>query len=276
MAASLEHASQHPFSNAILFYAKQKDIPLLPVELFESIPGRGVKGLINGKQIFVGSLSMAEEEGMALPEIAQRLSKHEGQTICVVWSPQGVIGYITLSDQIRKSSLRAIRHLQAMNIHPVMLTGDQPVAAKEVAIALGITDFTARALPEDKLREVIRWQGLKEYVGMVGDGINDAPALAKANVGFAIGAGSDIAIESSDVTLMRSDLLGVVTSIELSKATLRKIRQNLFLAFFYNVLAIPLAAAGLLTPVIAAAAMALSSVSVITNALLLRRWQPGE
>lgn len=270
IAASLEHASQHPIGTSIALYAKNKGISPLPVELFKSIPGKGLKGIIQGKPYFIGSTTLAEELEIPLSTI---MTQHEGQTLCVVWSAQEPIGYITLSDQLRETSLQAIQHLKAMKIHPVMITGDQIGTAKDIAKALGIADYTAKALPEDKLHQIVKWQEMNKCVGMVGDGINDAPALAKANVGFAIGAGSDIAIESSDITLMRSNLMGVVTAIELSKKTLMKIRQNLFFAFFYNVLAIPLAAAGLLTPVIAAAAMALSSVSVIANALLLRHWQ---
>lgn len=270
IAASLEDASQHPIGTSITLFAKEKGISTLPVELFRLLLGKGLKGVINGKPYFVGSSRLAEEMDIPIPKI----DHHDDQTLCMVWSAQELIGYITLSDQLRHTSSSAIHHLKSMKIHPVMITGDQLGTAKEIAKAVGIADFTAKALPEDKLHQVIKWQEMGKCVGMVGDGINDAPALAKANVGFAIGAGSDIAIETSDVTLMRSDLIGVVTAIELSKVALSKIRQNLFLAFFYNVLAIPLAAAGLLTPVIAAAAMALSSVSVITNALLLRRWKP--
>lgn len=272
IAASLENASQHPIGTSITLYAKEKGVSPFPVELFKSIPGKGLKGVINGKPYFIGSARLAEEMKISLPKIK---NLRDDQTLCIVWTAQELVGYMTLSDQLRHNSLQAIQHLKAMKIHPVMITGDQLGTAKEIANALEIADFAAKALPEDKLHQVIKWQDMQKCVGMVGDGINDAPALAKANVGFAIGAGSDIAIESSDVTLMRSDLMGVVTAIELSKVTLKKIRQNLFLAFFYNVLAIPLAAAGLLTPVIAAGAMALSSVSVIGNALLLRRWQPN-
>lgn len=276
IAASIENGSQHPIANAINAYAKEKGIVLEQIEKFESIPGKGLKAHINGTQYFVGSIGFAESECIAIADISQHLQKHKSQTISVVWSKQGIVGYMTLSDSIRKNSQKAVQHLKAMNIHPVMLTGDRQDIAQEIAAFLGIDDFTAEVLPEDKLNQVAKWQDLHHCVGMVGDGINDAPALAKADIGFAIGPGSDIAIEASDVTLIRSDLMGVVTSIELSKATLQKIRQNLFLAFIYNILAIPLAAAGLLTPVIAAAAMAMSSVSVVTNALLLRRWSPTD
>ena len=174
---------------------------------------------------------------------------------------------------MRPTSLRAVAALKALGIEVIMLTGDNPATAQTVARAAGIARYTAGVMPGDKARQISALKSTGRVVGMVGDGVNDAPALAAADVSFAIGGGSDIAIHAADITLMRSDLMSVVDAISLSRATLRKIRQNLFFAFVYNVLGIPLAAFGLLNPVIAGAAMAMSSVSVITNSLLLRRWQ---
>ena len=179
------------------------------------------------------------------------------------------------SDKLRPTSARAVAGLKALGIEVIMLTGDNQATASSIARAAGIERYTAEVLPADKARQVESLKAAGRVVGMVGDGVNDAPALAAADVSFAIGAGSDIAIHAADITLMKSDLESAVDAISLSRATLRKIRQNLFFAFFYNVLGIPLAACGLLNPVIAGAAMALSSVSVVSNSLLLKRWKPA-
>jgi Cu+-exporting ATPase len=194
--------------------------------------------------------------------------------VIVLADEQRSLGVIGIADEVRPGSAAAIALLKAMKVDVIMLTGDNMTTAAAVAATLGIDRFRAEVLPGDKAAEVGRLKQTGRLVAMAGDGINDAPALAAADVSFAIGAGSDIAIESSDITLMRSDLMGVVNAIRLSRATLGKIRQNLFFAFFYNVLGIPLAAIGMLNPVIAGAAMALSSVSVVTNSLLLKRWKP--
>jgi P-type Cu+ transporter len=186
-----------------------------------------------------------------------------------------VLGYLAIADRLRDSSANAVSRLQAAGVQVVMLTGDNGATAKAIAAQAGISRFKAGVLPQDKAAEVQRLQAQGEFVGMAGDGINDAPALAAAGVSFAFASGSDIAIETADVTLMRNDLVGVADAILLSRATLSKIRQNLFFAFVYNALGIPLAALGWLSPVIAGAAMAMSSVSVVTNSLLLRRWKPG-
>jgi Cu+-exporting ATPase len=188
-------------------------------------------------------------------------------------SPQ-TIGYLAIADRLRPTSRQAVRQIQEMGIQVVMLTGDNPATAAAVARQAGIPVYYAEVLPQDKAAQVKAAKAAGKIVGMVGDGINDAPALAMADVSFAIGAGSDVAIEAADIALMRNDLMSVGAAISLSRATLRKIRQNLFFAFIYNVLGIPLAAMGLLNPVIAGAAMAMSSVSVVTNSLLLKRWKP--
>jgi Cu+-exporting ATPase len=186
-----------------------------------------------------------------------------------------MIGYIAIADRLRPTSAHAVKRLQEMGIEVVMLTGDNVATAAAIARQAGISAYTAEVLPQEKAAQVKAMKASGKFVGMVGDGINDAPALATADVSFAIGAGSDVAIEAADITLMRNDLMSVADAISLSRVTLGKIRQNLFFAFIYNVLGIPLAAAGLLNPVIAGAAMAMSSVSVVSNSLLLKRWRAG-
>jgi Cu+-exporting ATPase len=186
-----------------------------------------------------------------------------------------VMGYLAIADRLRASSPEAVGKLKAMGIDVVMITGDNAATAKAIAESAGVGLYRAQVLPGEKAAAVAEFKREGRVVGMVGDGVNDAPALAAADVSFAIGAGSDVAIEAADIALMRNDLLSVADAISLSRATLRKIRQNLFFAFIYNVLGIPLAAAGMLNPVIAGAAMALSSVSVVSNSLLLRRWRRG-
>lgn len=207
------------------------------------------------------------------PDILADLASR-GRTVVAVGLDGRGLGLIGLADRIRASSKNAVARMQAMGVDVVMLTGDNEAAAAEIGREAGVTRILAKVLPADKAREIESSRAAGHIVGMVGDGINDAPALAAADVSFAIGAGTDVAIQTADVTLMRSDLTGVVDAIALSRATLAKVRQNLFFAFFYNVLGIPLAALGMLNPVVAGAAMALSSVSVVSNSLLLRRWRP--
>ena len=185
------------------------------------------------------------------------------------------LGYLAIADRLRRTSAQAVARLQSMGIEVVMLTGDNSATAAAIARQAGIAAYRAEVLPQDKAAEVGKMKASGRFTGMVGDGINDAPALAAADVSFAIGAGSDVAIEAADITLMRNDLMSVADAISLSRATLGKIRQNLFFAFIYNVLGIPLAAIGLLNPVVAGAAMAMSSVSVVGNSLLLKRWRAG-
>jgi Cu+-exporting ATPase len=186
-----------------------------------------------------------------------------------------LLGYIAFADQLRPSSVTAVHRLREMGIRVVMLSGDNQAIAQAVAQQAGIDEFVAEVLPQDKARYISSYKSDKGFVGMVGDGINDAPALAAADVSFAMKSGSDIAIEAADITLMRNDLASVADAIDLSRVTLSKIRQNLFFAFAYNILGIPLAAMGLLNPIIAGGAMAMSSVSVVSNALLLKKWLPG-
>jgi len=276
-AASLEQGSAHPLARAVLDAANAEGIAAARVAQFASVPGKGVQGVIAGASAtsMLGSLDYLADNGVVVPREACAAMQSAGKTLIAVASGGRALGILALADAVRASSAEAVARLQSAGIDVVMLTGDNAATAHAVAAAVGITDFRAGVLPADKADAVRALKSKGVVTGMVGDGVNDAPALAAADVSFAIGAGSDIAIEAADVTLIRSDLNAVVDAILLSRATLRKIRQNLFFAFAYNVLGIPLAAAGLLNPVIAGAAMAASSVSVVSNALLLRRWRPG-
>lgn len=275
LAASLEQASEHPLARAVLTRARERNLESLPVREFRAISGQGVLGAIGDRLLGIGSPRFARDQGAAIDEGVIAGMAQLGRTVVVLFAGDAALGYIGIADQPRPSSAGAIALLGKMGVEIVMLTGDNATAAMAVARQLGIANVLADVLPADKTAEVLRLKQSGRIVGMAGDGINDAPALAAADVSFAISSGSDIAIESADVTLMRNDLMGVVDAISLSRASVAKIRQNLFLAFIYNVLGIPLAAAGMLSPVIAGAAMALSSVSVVTNSLLLKRWRPA-
>jgi Cu+-exporting ATPase len=214
------------------------------------------------------------EHGIALDDEKLAALERQGKTVIVAAHAGAAIGLIAIADRLRGSSRAAVTALKERGIEVVMMTGDNRATAAAIAKEVGIDRFEAEALPHDKAKRVNALKAQGRLVGMVGDGVNDAPALAAADVSFAIAAGSDVAMNVADVTLMRSDLMSVVDAISLSRATLSKIRQNLFFAFVYNVLGIPLAAVGLLSPLIAGAAMALSSVSVVSNSLLLKRWKP--
>jgi Cu+-exporting ATPase len=275
LAASLEQASEHPLAQAVLEHARGLGLHYLPVAEFRAVAGQGVLAQVADRLLGIGSPRFARDQHSAIDEDVIRKMAEQGRTVVVLFTPASALGYIGISDQPRPSSAAAVAMLGKMGVEVVMLTGDNALAAGAIARQLGITQVRAEVLPGEKAAEVLRLKQSGGVVGMAGDGINDAPALAAADVGFAIASGSDIAIESADVTLMRNDLMGVVDAISLSRASVAKIRQNLFLAFVYNVLGIPLAAAGLLNPVIAGAAMALSSVSVVTNSLLLKRWRPA-
>jgi len=276
-AASLEQGSAHPLAKAVLAAASAEGIAPLPLTQFASAPGKGVQGVVEGAAApsMLGSLAYLADNGVIVPREAYAAMQVGGKTLIAVAFGDKALGILALADAVRASSAHAVARLQSAGIDVVMLTGDNTATAQAVAAAVGITDFRAGVLPADKAEAVHALKSRGVVTGMVGDGVNDAPALAAADVSFAIGAGSDIAIEAADVTLIRNDLNAVVDAIMLSRATLAKIRQNLFFAFAYNVLGIPLAAAGMLNPVIAGAAMAASSVSVVGNALLLKRWRPG-
>ncbi|MEO8508102.1 MAG: heavy metal translocating P-type ATPase [Betaproteobacteria bacterium] len=274
-AASLEQGSTHPLAKAMLAAALAQRIAPSPIADFVSVPGKGISARdADGKPLVLGSIGYLQESGVAVSEDVYAALQHAGKTIVGVARAGRLLGVIALADALRPTSAAAVRRLAAAGIDVVMLTGDNVATAEAVAQAVGIREFRAGVLPAGKADAVRELKARGVVTGMVGDGINDAPALAAADVSFAIGAGSDIAVEAADVTLIRSDLEAVVDAILLSRVTLRKIRQNLFFAFAYNVLGIPLAAVGMLNPVLAGAAMAASSVSVVGNALLLRRWRP--
>lgn len=270
-AASAEKGSEHPIGRAIVREAEHRNIQTVDPEYFEALAGRGVKAMIQGKEVLVGSSRLFEERGLKADHNLLARAEEEGKTVMMVASGGTFMGVIAVADVIKDDSAQAIRELKRMGIKTVMITGDNRKTAEAIAGKVGMDRVLAEVLPEGKVDEIRKLQEEEGMVAMVGDGINDAPALTQANVGIAVGTGTDIAIESSDVTLVRGDLSGVVTALNLSKATFTKIRQNLFWAFFYNLIAIPVAIAGLLHPVIAEIAMAVSSVTVVTNANLLRR-----
>lgn len=269
-AASLEAGSSHPLAHAILEEAKKEGLPLVQVENFQSVMGQGVEGRIQGRSLKLGKSGWVAPEFSLNQELLKTLES-KGQTLMVLADDARVLGYIAVADRIRESSKEAIAEIQKRGVKVMMLTGDNEGTAKEISRQAGITDYKHSVKPADKANVIVTLKRKKLRVAMVGDGINDAPALAMADVSFSMSSGTDIAIETADVTLMKNDLKSVAQAIELSHLTLKKIRQNLFFAFIYNVLGIPLAALGMLNPVIAGAAMAMSSVSVVSNSLLLKR-----
>ena len=278
-AASLEKGSEHPLAAAILAGAGERQLDLLPVSGFSAVTGHGVRGEIDGKTVLLGNLPLLMNEGVDPGALGARLDAlaGEGQTPVLLVIDGQAAGLLSVADPIKPDSREAIAALHEQGIRLLMVTGDNEITARAIAREAGIDDVRAQVLPQDKAAVVKALQDQGEIVGMVGDGINDAPALAQANVGFAIGTGTDIAIESADVVLMSGSLTKVAESIRLSRATVRNIKQNLLGAFFYNVLAIPVAAGLLyplfgilLNPMIAGAAMAMSSVTVVTNANRLR------
>ncbi len=269
LAAALEQNSEHPLARAIV--GMIATVNTKKVLNFKAWPGHGIEGEVDGRTLRIGSPTwLGVESDSAVLALQQA-----GKTVVVLAEAEQVLGLLAIADALRPTSCEAVRRLRARGIRVVMLTGDNAATAAAIAAEAGISEFRAGILPGDKAAVVAELKAGGTLVAMVGDGINDAPALAAADVSFAIGAGSDAAIEAADLTLIRSDLLSVVDAIDLSGATLGKIRQNLFFAFIYNVLGIPLAALGLLNPVVAGAAMAMSSVSVVSNSLLLKRWRPA-
>ncbi|MDO4340570.1 MAG: heavy metal translocating P-type ATPase [Eubacteriales bacterium] len=282
IAAGLEEKSEHPLAEAILEYTKKKKIVPAGVEEFLSVPGRGVKGKIKGRWYFAGNRRMMEEQGISLGKNAERLDvlADEGKTPMLFADEKRILGILSVADVVKPTSREAVRQLKEQGIEVIMLTGDNKRTAEAIRKELDIDTVIAEVLPQDKEREIAKLKEQGKTVAMIGDGINDAPALARADVGLAIGAGTDVAIESADIVLMKNDLLDAVTAIRLSKAVIRNIKQNLFWAFFYNSLGIPVAAGvfyhafGLkLNPMIGAAAMSMSSIFVVTNALRLKRFR---
>jgi Cu+-exporting ATPase len=281
MAAAVESQSEHPLARAVVDKAKADGLDLSDISDFESTTGGGVHAQIEGKLIQVGKRSFIESNGISIPDKlgseAERLQK-EAKT--VIWASEDgqLLGLIAIADPIKKTSKEAIQSLHAMGIKVVMCTGDNPLTAKAVAKTLGIDEVHAEVSPEDKQRIVNELKAQGHRVAMAGDGINDAPALAAADVGIAMGTGTDVAIESAGLTLVKGDLRGIVGGLKLSRSVMRNIRQNLFFAFIYNAFGVPVAAGVLypffgilLSPMIAGAAMACSSVSVVTNSLRLKK-----
>ena len=282
LAASAEKGSEHPLGEAIVKKAKEEDLQLLDPTDFQAIAGQGIETTVDSKRVLLGNLRLMEERRISLNGLlnkAEQLS-NEGKTPMFIAVESEVIGIIGVADTLKENSKKAVEALHRMGLEVVMLTGDNQRTAKAIAGQIGVDRVLAEVLPEMKAEEVKRLQSEGKRIGMVGDGINDAPALAQADVGIAIGTGTDVAMEASDITLIGGDLRGIVTAIALSRATIRNIKQNLFWAFAYNTVLIPVAAGILfpffgilLNPIFAAGAMAISSVTVVSNALRLRRFQ---
>jgi P-type Cu+ transporter len=280
LAASLEQGSEHPLAAAIVKAAKDRGLTLPPANVFQSRTGQGVAGDVEGRHVLIGNPGLFQQSGISAAELTQRAEdlRRSGQTVIFVALNGKLAGLIGIADSIKSSTAQALRDLKAEGLHLVMLTGDSRGTAEAVAKNVGIDEFEAEVLPQTKAEVIQRLQKAGRIVAMAGDGINDAPALAQANVGIAMGTGTDVAMESGGVTLVKGDLTGIVRARKLSQATMRNIRQNLFFAFIYNSLGVPIAAGVLypffgllLSPILAAAAMSLSSVSVITNSLRLRK-----
>ncbi len=273
LAAAVEKRSEHPLGKAIVDYAEFQDIAMSEsVESFRNFEGRGVTALIHGTSVSAGNLALMREHSIPLTEASSFIEKlfGEGKTVMFIACDGKLAGVIAVADTIKNNAKETITQLKQMGIETIMITGDSELVAKGIAKEAGIDRVIAEVLPQEKAARVKAAQADGEFVAMVGDGVNDAPALAQADVGIAMGSGTDVAIESADITLIRSDLRGIVQAIQLSKRTVRTIKQNLFWAFIYNVIGIPLAAAGMLNPAIAAGAMAFSSVSVVSNSLRLK------
>lgn len=283
LAASVEGNSEHPLGEAVVRYAQSQEVSLTDVKHFEAIAGSGVRGVVEGKSIALGTLRWMQELGFDTEYLELRARAWESASKTVVWmASEGKIEAIMgIADALKPSSAAAVLALQKLGLEVVMLTGDNRATAESIALSAGIDRVFAEVRPDQKTAQIQAMQAQGKIVAMVGDGINDAPALAIADVGIAIGTGTDIAIAASDITLISGDLQGIVTAIQLSRATMRNIRQNLFFAFIYNIAGIPIAAGilypifgWLLSPIIAGGAMAFSSVSVLTNALRLRNFKP--
>jgi len=272
--ASLENVSEHPLAEAIVKYAKSKNLNFLEPTDFKSLSGQGVSGLINNQEILIGTDKLMQNNDLAITnEIKNTKSQLEngGKTVMIVAVAGQIAGLIAVADTVKETSVEAIKNLQRLNIKTIMITGDNQKTAQAIAKKVGIDEVLSEVLPEDKAKKIKELQvgGLK--VAMAGDGINDAPALAQADLGIAMGGGTDVAIETGGIILIKNDLRDVFKAIKLSKQTMSKIKQNMFWALFYNSVGIPIAALGLLRAEFAGLAMALSSVSVVVNSILLKR-----
>lgn len=285
IAASAEKGSEHPLGDAIVAYAAEQGITLLDAQQFEALPGRGISAVVEGEAILLGNEALMAESGIDVkPCLAQaKLFAQEGKTPMLAACGGRVAGVIAVADTVKKNSIDAVGQLRDMGVQVVMLTGDHEATAQAIAKQVGISEVFANVLPSEKADVIEQLQKKGKTVAMVGDGINDAPALTMAEIGIAIGSGTDVAIESADIVLMRDDLSLVAQAIALSRRTLRIIQENLFWAFAYNTLGIPVAAGvlylfggPLMNPMLAAGAMSLSSVCVVLNSLRLRRWRSGQ
>jgi P-type Cu+ transporter len=274
-AASVETGSEHPIAQAIIIKSRKMDINLSTLAEFEAISGMGIRAIIDGKHVLFGNRKLVKKFGVFFDSTEPRLSELEsaGKTVMILAVEQKIVGLIAVADTLKESSAAAISKLKELGIETIMLTGDNEKTAKAVAQNVGIDKVIANVLPSEKANVIKKIQSEGKTVAMVGDGINDAPALAQADIGIAIGRGSDIAKETGGIILIKDDIMDVARAIKLSQATMRKIKQNLFWALAYNTGAVPIAAMGLLNPIIAALAMALSSMSVIANSSLLKRFK---
>jgi Cu+-exporting ATPase len=278
-AAALQQGSEHPLARAVLAAARERSLSAPAASDVRALSGRGIEGRVEGRTLQLGSGRLMQESGVDVSALSAQASAFQlgGRTVswlAEVGAVPRVLALLAFGDEVKPSASAAMQRLRGLGVHTVMLTGDNRRAAQSVAGQLGVDEVEAEVLPADKASMVERLRSRRGKVAMVGDGINDAPALAAADVGVAMSTGTDVAMHAAGITLMRGDPALVADAIDVSRHTYAKIRQNLFWAFVYNVVGVPLAALGLLSPVIAGAAMALSSVSVVSNALLLRRWRP--
>lgn len=275
IAATVEKSSEHPLGQAIVRKGEDELLDIAEAETFEAVPGMGLRATLDGKQIDIGNRKLMKDSNISIEESEGELLRleKEGKTAMIVSVEGKISGIIAVADKIKDSSKKAIEDLTSMGLEVYMITGDNEITARAIAEQVGIKNVLAEVLPEDKANVVEKMKSEGKHVGMVGDGINDAPALVSADVGFAIGTGTDVAMEAADITLMSGDLASIVTAIRLSHRTMRTIKQNLFWAFFYNSVGIPFAALGFLNPMVGGAAMAFSSVSVVTNSLRLRKFK---
>ncbi|WP_025783308.1 heavy metal translocating P-type ATPase [Sporosarcina sp. D27] len=273
LVATAENQSEHPLAQAIVLGVKEKGLSLLDVTDFEALPGYGIRAQVSGREVLVGTRKLMNEYKVAILDSNTAMEKleSEGKTAMLIAVDHNLAGVVAVADTVKETSKEAIARMQALGLEVIMLTGDNQRTAEAIARQVGLSRVIAEVLPEQKSEEIKKLQDQGKKVAMVGDGINDAPALAMANIGMAVGTGSDIAIETADITLMRGDLNSVADAIIMSRKTMRNIKQNLFFAFFYNTIGIPIAALGLLAPWVAGAAMAFSSVSVVLNALRLQK-----
>jgi len=276
LAAAAERGSEHPIARAIMSGAQERGIELPEATDFQAVSGHGLRVTVEGARILLGNAKLMTDNGVELGALGARAEalRTEGKTAMFLASDGRVVGILAVADTLKRGSREAVRRLRQMGVEVAMITGDNAQTAAAIAREAGIDRVLAEVLPEQKAKEVKKLQAEGKVVAMVGDGINDAPALAQADIGIAIGTGTDVAMQSSDLTLVTGDLAGVVAAIELSQRTFRTIKQNLFWAFIYNIIGIPLAASGVLRPIYAAAAMSFSSVSVVSNSLRLRRFRP--